>query len=40
MGWEFLSKLIRINIRMLVSKSCYEFIKIDLTISINICNGD
>ena len=40
MGWEFLSELIRINFSILVGESCYEFVEIDFTISVNICNGN
>ena len=40
MGWEFLSELIRINFIILVGESCYEFVEIDFTISVNICNGN
>ena len=40
MGWEFLSELIGINFSILVGESCYEFVEIDFTISVNICNGN
>jgi len=39
-GWEFLSELIRINFSILVGESCYKFVEIDFTISVNICNGN